>query len=717
MILAALVAVSLQAPSLADLDRMAQKRDVEGLTRLVDGLPSDRPNPLEVLRTNGPYEGGRYGWHAVSMKSPSSGAEYVVLSTFLTNEDIGEFLLKRDGNRLRLVPEDNDLGVQPTYNVLDISFDTGSKKTFIKDTVSLDSHGSGDFVFRMSPEFRITSITDESGQKVPYAQGGGVVILAKPNSARSKLNLGYEGVMDHPNYSASISPDEATWTNDYWYPLIARKPVPYELTIHSPKDWVNVGQGTRVSDTVTEKERITQFRMDLPCVYYSLSSGPYKTVAIPSGGRTFTVWSPRVSSDGMKAQAETYPAIISFYERFAKFPFAGYGALDSPHYGGGAMEAYSYATYGGGFPYVDAHEPSHTWWGGIVENSYLHSFWNESFADFCDGLYHREGPVGDVNEKRPAFVEDGSNEPVYDQLACSKAGVYAGPAASSLGYGKGAKVLQMLEQIMGTGSLISAMHKWAETQPKGKAAEWEDFERVAMAERPDLKLQDFFTDWLDTPGHVDLDASVSYEKDFADIDLRFKSVPKRIPLEVMLVYPNGTRTLKTFDVRGSQRLRVPSPSKPVLVSLDPYRRLLREYRPDETPLEIASNVGLLRISIDPAHADWQKTFSGEGAGDSGTFWIGSPETTPAMKAICDKVGFKVSGDKLTYEGVTIDLNHGAAEAVVDLGGGKFSGIGLGKTRIRPDAGRACVAIFDDLGRFLKGKTEPKTSGYLTYRVQ
>jgi len=76
----------------------------------------------------------------------------------------------------------------------------------------------------------------------------------------------------------------------------------------------------------------------------------------------------------------------------------------------------------------------------------------------------------------------------------------------------------------------------------------------------------------------------------------------------------------------------------------------------------------------------------------------------------------VSGNNLTYDGTTIDLNNGCALAVVDLGEGKNCVIGLGKTRVAPDLGRARLALTDNLGRFLRGKTDPKTSGFLTFKL-
>jgi hypothetical protein len=54
--------------------------------------------------------------------------------------------------------------------------------------------------------------------------------------------------------------------------------------------------------------------------------------------------------------------------------------------------------------------------------------------------------------------------------------------------------------------------------------------------------------------------------------------------------------------------------------------------------------------------------------------------------------------------------------VVDLGSGKYCKISLGKTRHQPDFGEAHLGLTDDLGRFLRGETSPKTSGKLTYRL-
>ena len=84
--------------------------------------------------------------------------------------------------------------------------------------------------------------------------------------------------------------------------------------------------------------------------------------------------------------------------------------------------------------------------------------------------------------------------------------------------------------------------------------------------------------------------------------------------------------------------------------------------------------------------------------------------------MCSRVGFKVDGDFLTYDGTTIDLREGAAFAIVDLGGGKTCGIGLGQTVLPPDPGAARLCVVDKYGRFLRGVTEPRRRGKTTFRM-
>lgn len=685
-------------------------------------LPLHVRDPFTVVQTGGAYDVGRTGWSATDLAPVIDGQPgYVVIGTALTSEDTGELLFAREGDKLRFIPEDESMGVHITDHKFVVTFHPERQQVQIVDRVSFHCETNArQFVFRMSPQYVVDRVADDNGEPVTFSESQGVVLIRRVPKEEFHYTIRYSAIVDQPGFAGSIRDQEATLTNDYWYPMIARYPAPYEAEIHAPLGWTPLAQGEKIAQEDRPTETVARFKMDLPVTYYSLSAAPYKTFSQVIGGRRFSVWSLRMSEEQMREQTEFYAPILKFYEQFAPYPFSGYGAVDSAVYGGGALEAYSFATYGGGLPEEDAHEPSHTWWGGILDNTYLSSFWNESFAVFCEGLYARNVPIGNDSERRWAFVRPAGGTDDFDQVPILDAGVSAGKVASSLGYGKGSQVLQMLEQLVGTQRMIRIMHDWIAVHEKGTPADWPEFEEVAEKDAPELKLASFFRDWLARPGYAHLGAQVSYAGGATQIDLEWKGPRFRMPLLVLLRLRTGEDVYKLLDTANGDRFRLSGP-KPALVSIDPFRQALRDEAANEEPLSLNSFQNS-EVLADAAHTDWNLASTGTAApmqapGDlGGTLVIGSPESLPWMKPLCDKVGFSVSGDTLTYKGTSIDLRHGCAMAVVDLGGGRRCKISLGKTRHSPEFGGARLGLSDDLGRFLRGDTSPKTSGNLTYRL-
>lgn len=717
------ISVFWQEPSIAVLDKMAQARDVAGLTRLLVGPPRV-VSPFQILRTNGAYEVGSKGWHALPLSSIDGKTQYAVFSTPLTNEDSGELLFQRMGKTLRYVPEDDALGVYIRHHQFEISFNIKAKQVDVEDVATFEAVGPATktFMFRMGPPYRVGAILTADGKPIAFRQAGGIVSVPRPAGNSWKWRIEYSGIVDLPNYAGSISDKEATLTNDYWYPMIARRPTTYEATVHGPRGWVTVGQGEQVDMQETSTERVTKFKMDLPVSFFSLSCGPYKSFFQKIDGRQYGMWSARVPQGQMRPIAPLYASIIQFYERFAPFPFSQYGGLDSETYGGGAMEAYSYATYGGGLPSEDPHEPAHTWWGGLINNTYLHSFWNESFAVYSEGLYAREANLGIPSERRTAFYRVARGEPAYDSYPCARAGAEVGGVASALGYGKGAHVLQMLEQYLGPDRMIHCMREWQRRQPKGVPGEWEDFERVVLDLNPAKDLNGFFDDWLRKPGYARFTASTpAYVGDRLKLNFSWTGAAYRTPVEVMVQFKSGAREFKTFDLRpvgSSAHAEWRLGEKPVLVSIDPYRRMLRDIHDDEAPVQLST---ALRGTVvrDAAHPEYANTLKGTAtdAGDlGGKVLVGHPDTMPALKPLLDQLGWTVVKNRLTFEDTSIDLNNGAAYAVVDLPDGKRCTVVIGRTQIPANYGEARFGLFDAYGRLLRAKTDPKTSGFMTFKL-
>lgn len=724
-VLATAILCLLQTPMdrmVEKLDALVQKRDVEGLTPYL-ALFKGR-NPLGPIQTGGAYGTGRFGWRAMLLRMGSQS--FVVFTTPLTSEDIGELLFRFDGaGKLVYVPEAEANGDRIKSHRFVVSFDLAKKQARITDTIVLQNIGRRTLppMLRIGPNYRIQSVVDREGQPVAFLQAGGIVCFPGLG-VNETLTLRYVGTVDHPQYAGSIDANHAMLTNDSWYPTIARRPAPYTLTVITPAAWIPVGQGEQVSEKVDGAQKTTTFRMDMPVSYYSFSAAAYRTVSKTIGGRKFTIWSDQLTDEQMAMQCELYAPIVKFYERFAPYPFTRWGAVIDRPYGGGALEAYSFATYGSGLPGEDGHETAHTWWGGMVDNSYLHSLWNESFADFSQNYYLRNVSIGSVTDRQLAFVATPEADPAYKVAAPSQASPFIGEAASNIGYGKGAYVLQMLEQELGSPTMLKAMQEWQKTQPKDRSGEWEDFEAaVARVSKEDMRW--FFQQWIDRAGYPEFDVpSLEWRNGRLVGRIKFSGEPYILNADVLIRDRRGERIIRaklsTDATKSEQQFLIACPERPSLVSIDPWRRILRPIRPDETPTQISTSLSRMTRYTDPKHpqdiANMRagRTTDTAPTNPAGMFLVGRPSSLPMMAELCQRVGFKVQGEALTYRGTTIDLRKGGAVAVVDLGGGKECMIGLGVTRLRPSVGRARVALVDEYGRFLRGETEPKRSGFLTF---
>lgn len=716
-------AVSVQMPA---LDSLAVSHDVAALKALASpALLKSRPNAFDFLQTGGSYGVGKYGWHVYELHEVATNKVDAVFSTPLTCEDIGEQVFRWDGQRLTAyVSEAETFGIRLVNHTITARFKPNQKWAGFVDKVQFEQKGvDTSFQFRLANHYKVTSITDDAGHPVPFASAGGVVSLAAPAiKGPFQYTVSYDGVVDLPQYAGSIASDEILLAQDYWYPLLGREPASYTLTSYTPKDWKVIGQGVLQSQKSVGDEVESVFKMDLPVVYFSFSSAKFNVATDEIGKWRFSTYAFGVAQQRLHEENLLQSDVVAFYDKYySPFPFPTWATVATPRYGGGALEAYSYATYGG-LPDEDAHEPSHTWWGGILPNSYLKSQWNESFAVFSESFFQRERELGNREERRKAFVEDAYPDAAFEASPISEGPPELGPAAGALGYGKGSMVLQMLESEMGTEMFLKCLHAWLATGGNGQLAEWSDFE--AAVNRTTGKSYDwFFNEWMNRKGWPDFQINKpTYRNGQVTANVLFHGQPYRITIEVLLEFPGGSLETKRVVIGGSGELSIPVSRKPTLVSFDPWRRLLRAYHPDEAPYSLSNIVHSGHRFVDPAHPDWLSILSGSAAVTTlptnldGLVIVGAPQSLPQLKPLFDQVGFSVSGNKLTYDGTTIDLDHGGAFAVADLPGGGHCCLALGKILFPPNVGRSRICLVDEYGRFLRGYTPPKTSGWMTARL-
>lgn len=694
----------------AEFDAWAQARDSVAIEAHASPALAGK---FSFLKGSGAFGVGRTGWHAFELDEPETGKKYIVFSSALTTQDIGEQVFEWDGASLvSLVHERDTRGVRIRKATLEIRFDVPQKLASIAARVECEKSASAGkaFFIRLGDNYTVASVFDEHGERVPFRQAGGIVSLPTPADSQFTYQLVYQGIVNRPRFAGAIVDDEVMLTNDYWWPHIARLPMKLTTTTHVPKGWTVVAQGEKFADRMGD-ERVVTFENNLPVSYMSLSAGKFGYREKKVGDITYFVASRELSVEQMDDQLEYLPPIIQFFSTLRKHPYSTYGAVDTRLYGGGALEAYSYATYGTGWlPAEDPHEPSHTWWGGILPNTYLDSFWNESFAVFSEGLYRREGAIGDKAAKRLAFVSPANSSPIYQQFAAWDTGSDNGNAANALGYGRGGVVLQQLELEMGTSKLMGVLRSWLANRPEGEPEGWPQFERACGPE-----WTWFFDQWIRGKGWPVLTVGSPMQSGSqVKVKISQKQPYYRLKLEYALSDASGWHpgTVDVLpDAGGECVVTLPAKGSVQMISFDPYDRVMQPRRPKAA--ERISEAERGRQVFDPKNILESRNRVDKLPQDLGNVMlVGTPAEVPQSAKFWAKTGVKFSAGKAQWNGVSIDLNHGAVLATVDLEGGKWVLLRAGKTKYYPETGISCLAMVDDYGRFLTGKTLPRTNGPL-----
>lgn len=680
------------------LDALAVAKDAAGLTSYLEhAVPTDsQENPFRVIQTGGGYAVGKFGWHALKLEVPSQNRRFVVFSTALTVEDAGELLFEEQGGKLTYIPEDERFGVRILHHDFDVKFQTKTKTIFLKDGVELESDSAGLKFLRLAPSFRIDSI---DGKKA-FSQSGGIVALNLAKGKR-RLRMTYHSHLDLPTYAGSLSEEELMLADDYWYPMVGRWPSTYDLTMTTPRTWTAVAQGALVGKKRVGNTMRWKYHMRMPVSYFSASAGPYRVTRSRIHGRTYTVWNPHISAKRARLQNELYAGAVEFYSHaFEPWPFKGYGTVISPAYGGGALEAYSYATWGGNdIPGDDPHEAAHTYWGGRIANTYLHSMWNESFAEYSVGLYHRNALIGKPEVRRLAFVTHPNPISEYNSAPVSTASPFIGGPANALGYSKGAEVLAMLEDEIGTARMLKAIRRWLQVHKRGTPGEWEEFEAV-VNETTGQDYSWFFKQWLDRPGFPNLSlVDGSYDHGSVHGKFRFDGEPYRMTIEAEVYYGEGRKDLRRLVIpsQAESSFEIPSQQRPIAVVFDPYRRLLRNRQQSEDPSTLSNATQA------------QKPGRGIPAGR-----MRRTVNDPDAVKILGNLGVKILGNYAVFKGTRYDLRNHKILVLLGLGYIPPKILEVGHIDVeRPIVGDTTLAIVDHLGRLVDGTTTYSVDGPLT----
>ncbi len=542
-------------------------------------------------------------WHVAPLLIPAKegreAGEYAVFHRFNSCESAGDHLHKmvRSGGKLLIgeeIPEAETFGFQIPHHTMIVTPNMANKSVHLQDRFTLErtsDNASPLVMTRLLADMKILSLTNSAGKPIPFWRCASMFVFLAPKEAKTEITAIYSGTVNH-NGSDYILENEMT-LNSYWYPVIARLPSTLRLTVTPPKGFTALTHGEIVAEKANpDGTKTLTFENKIPICYFTFDMGKYHITHIKKSGiDLYAYLMGEHPADKALSYLERASACLQWFSKnFAPYPYTRYTLVETLGPFGGALEGYSFATFARGSLGATVHEISHTWWGGMVPCTYLHSMWNESFANYSDSLYERETGVAHAPDAERLIPSRKQFAKIYSTLPVLSPGNTEFGASNAVGYGKGAEVLRVLEEEIGRETMLKVAQGLVQNHKSGSAAEWADIEAsVNRVTGRDYRW--FFEQWLERVGVPELKlADVKIEAKEGKTILSGAIVQTgstyRITVPLTLygvkfiqnesVVANGERTEFHFEVKDTPKLLRIDPKGTLLLGIpetatdDPY---------------------------------------------------------------------------------------------------------------------------------------------------
>jgi aminopeptidase N len=577
------------------------ERDAAAARALLGAAPPAWMEP--ILAGRGPSRSPGSRWHgngAVLPGPAGRGESVVVLSAYhpVESEDDHFHRVRRVAGRWRLgeeiVPEETAKQFRIRHHRMRVRLTPAEYAMSVTDRMTVERTGNGSLlVTGLSRDFSVRSVRRE-GSDLPFTRAGGLLAVSLPDSAERRLTLeiAYEGVVDHEGWDR-IAP-EGTFVFSYWYPHIGRLPATAEVAITAPAALTVVGQGELQGTREADGEKTWNWKQAHPVCWVMFAAGTYHATERVAAGKRLAVYLMQPDPERAKETLDRLVgAMALFTKRFGPFPWSQYTVVEHPLRAGG-LESYSFTVCSPrSIPGAVVHELAHSWWGGVVPNTYRQDMWNEAFATYSDRLYQEEVQ----GRRRPVRGTGGEGERRFGSVPISQATNALDGRHSSVGYTKGAAVLHLTRRRIGDEPFFRSLKTFAKRY-HGRAATWRDYAGV-VEEIAGPEMRPFFDQWLERPGVPRLRWGRAAVTPVASggfrLDLEVAQEAPAYHLEVPLAIETGAgdRLMRSLSLREEQgAFTFDLPTAPVRLRLDPEQEL---------PLTIERPAGA--TSGDPAVLD------------------------------------------------------------------------------------------------------------------
>jgi aminopeptidase N len=431
------------------------------------------------------------------------------------------------------------------------------------------------------------SLSFDFGRK--YARGEVVIIAVRYHGKPEQGLMIGRNKYGRRVFFAENWPDSA----HHWFPSIDHPSdkATVQVTVTAPQKYDVVSNGTLVQISLLpdgrkrtrwiEQKPIPTYCIVIGAAEFSVARGP-RVNGVPISWYSY----PEDSSDAARKFSRTSSAVKYFSSLIGPYPYEKLAQVQATISFGGMenssvifyQESLFRETPTSEFPLP--HEIAHQWFGDSVTASDWDQLWlSEGFATYFEAMFyeHTDGP-GSLKQ----IMADHAENLIHSKPACTQPVI--DPTQTDLmqklnpaTYQKGAWILHMLRRMLGDASFFRGIRRYYSLYAGGNASS-EDFQK-AMEAVSGIPLDVFFKQWLTQPGWPEYSLSWRWDEKAraAEITVRQQQATGLFDMTADIAFETETgKEVRTLHLAGAEQThRIPLPSKPFSIELDPDAWLLK----------------------------------------------------------------------------------------------------------------------------------------------
>lgn len=351
-----------------------------------------------------------------------------------------------------------------------------------------------------------------------------------------------------------------------------------EMSVRFDKDYKVLSNGQLVDKQTNDDGTITwNYVMSHPQSPYLIMLGigkydikeTHSLSGVPMHLYYYPEWKERVEPVYQYSEA-----MVDFFEKEigVKYPWESYSQIPVQDYMFGAMENTTATIYGDfyavdtrglidrNYVAVNAHELAHQWFGDLVTaRSDAHQWLQESFATYYNQMFEREV----FGEDYFNWSRRGAQNASIDESLKNKFAVAHSEGGGTRVYGKGAFVLNMLKQVVGSRALYNKAIKYYLEKHAYQNVDTHDL-LIAFEESTGMQLDWFWTEWLNRGGEPAYNVSYTATSNNTNIVVKqtqvltdvtgYKNGLYKMPIDIELYYTDGTSFKKQYLIQDQTEI-------------------------------------------------------------------------------------------------------------------------------------------------------------------